>query len=144
MARIPVDLAKARVFVYETMIREQHLDFFGHVNNSAYTVLFEEARWEMITSGGYGAAETQRTGVGPIILDMHLRFKKELKNRERIRIESRCIKYSGRIGTLGQTMLNAAGETACAAEYTYALFDLKERRLVEPTAAWVRALGFDD
>ena len=37
------------IYEYEKTILEQHLDTFGHVNNAAYLVLYEEARWDFIT-----------------------------------------------------------------------------------------------
>ena len=37
------------VFEYELVIKECHLDSFGHVNNAIYVQLYEEARWDFIT-----------------------------------------------------------------------------------------------
>ena len=48
-------------FVYETLIRESHLDTFGHVNNATYLQLYEEARWELITRNGYGLAKVRES-----------------------------------------------------------------------------------
>ena len=36
------------LFEYPVIIREQHLDSYGHVNNATYLQLAEEARWEMM------------------------------------------------------------------------------------------------
>ena len=43
-----------RVHDYQLVIREQHLDTFGHVNNAKYLEILEEARWDLITGNGYG------------------------------------------------------------------------------------------
>ena len=40
------------VHEYEVVIREHHLDVFGHVNHAVYLELFEEARWELVTANG--------------------------------------------------------------------------------------------
>ncbi len=48
-----------KTFVYDTQIKEHHLDSFGHVNNATYLSLYEEARWESITENGYGLKEVQ-------------------------------------------------------------------------------------
>jgi acyl-CoA thioesterase FadM len=42
------------VHEYTVLIIERHLDTFGHVNNATYLDLFEAARWEWITSNGFG------------------------------------------------------------------------------------------
>ena len=53
---------------YRTLVKERHLDSFGHVNNAQYLVLFEEARWDRSTSAGYGMHLVQRKGIGSVIL----------------------------------------------------------------------------
>ena len=52
------------MFSYELLIREQHLDSYGHVNNATYVSLFEEARWELITRKGYGYQHVHKIGLG--------------------------------------------------------------------------------
>jgi len=134
-------MSPMKTIVYETMIREQHLDTLGHVNNAAYASLFEEARWELITDGGFGLDNGAETGLAPIILEMILRFRREVRNREKIRIETRCLSYLGKISKLEQLMFNQAGEEACTGKFTFGLFDLKNRHLVDPTPQWLRAIG---
>ena len=73
---------------YKVIIREGHLDTFGHVNNARYLDLYEEARWDLITNNGYGLKRVQELKQGPVILDLNLTFKKEITNREEITIET--------------------------------------------------------
>lgn len=130
-----------KTIVYETMIREQHLDTLGHVNNAAYASLFEEARWQLITDGGFGLDNVAKTGLAPVILEMNLRFRREVRNRENIRIETRCVSYLGKISKLEQILFNTANEEACIGKFTFGLFNLKSRHLVDPTPAWLEAIG---
>ncbi len=74
------------MFSYQLLIREQHLDSYGHVNNATYVSLFEEARWEMSTQRGYGYNKIQESGKGPIILEINLKFLKEVTLRETVTI----------------------------------------------------------
>ncbi len=53
-----------RVFEQATVIREQHLDTFGHVNNARYLELFEQARWDFITDNGFGLEQVKASGTG--------------------------------------------------------------------------------
>lgn len=126
---------------YEILIRESHLDTFGHVNNATYLALFEEARWDLITSRGYGLAEIHKVGKGPIILEIKLQFKKELRLRQKITIQSQMLSYKGKVGTIKQWMTNQPGDLCCEMEMVFGLFDLKTRKLVEPTPEWSKALG---
>ncbi len=129
------------VHEYELQIRESHLDTFGHVNNAAYLDILEEARWELITANGYGLDEVHRRGIGPVVLEAHLRFVRELRNRQRVLVRTWLDSYTGKIGKLPQQICDQAGELCTEALFTIGLFDMRARKLVRPTPEWVAALG---
>lgn len=126
---------------YSLLIREGHLDTFGHVNNAAYFQLFEEARWDLITANGYGLAEVVKRKQGPVLLDAQIKFLKELRLRERITIRTRSLPFEGKIGRIEQAMLKDDGSVACEASFTVGFFDLAARKLIPPTPEWLRAVG---
>jgi YbgC/YbaW family acyl-CoA thioester hydrolase len=129
-------------FEYEVLIREFHLDSFGHVNNAAYVQLYEEARWDFITKNGFGLDYVQAHQIGPVILDLKVRFKRELKNREKIKILSRAIEIvSPKIMVLEQSMINEDGKVASDATFTVGFFDMKERKLISANSDWLKACG---
>ena len=132
-------------FVHEKAISisEVHLDSFGHLNNARYHELFEQARWDLITSRGFGIDTIRQTQLGPTILEVTMRFQRELAPREAIVIRSELLSYERKIGKLRQQMVKADGQVACEAVYTFGLFDLARRRLVEPTPEWAHAVGLD-
>jgi acyl-CoA thioester hydrolase len=129
------------VHEYRMRILESHIDTFGHVNNAAYLEILEEARWDLITRNGYGLDEVQSRKIGPIVLDVHARFLRELRNRQAITIRSWMDSYAGKIGRFAQQVLDDAGDLCCDAKFTIGLFDLTARKLIRPTPEWVRALG---
>lgn len=129
------------VHEYELLIHERHLDTFGHVNNATYLDLFEEARWDLITRNGYGLAEVQARKIGPTILEISLRFVREIKNRERITVKSWLESYTGKVGRFRQQMVNVNGDLCCDATFVMGLFDMQSRKLIPPTPEWLRALG---
>lgn len=124
--------------VYKTLIRESHLDSFGHVNNAVYMKLFEEARWELIHARGYGMAEVQKEKKGPIVLEVSIQFKKELKLREQIEIHTKVLELRDRFFRLEQTILNEKGQAAAVAQFQMGFFDLSARKLVPMTPEWLR------
>ena len=128
---------------YKLMIAEKHLDTFGHVNNAVYLELLEEARWDLITSRGFGLSKIQKTGLGPVILEIHMKFKKELTLRTMISIETKSMGYKSKIGTLSQVIKNEAGDICFEATLVYGLFDTHERKLVAPTKEWLFAVGIE-
>lgn len=129
---------------YELLIKESHLDTFGHVNNATYLNLYEEARWELISGRGYDLAKIQAIKQGPVILDVHLKFQKELTLREKVKITTMLLEYKGKVGKLEQKIIKADGSIASTAVFSFGLFDLKNRKLIEPTAEWKYAVGFKD
>jgi acyl-CoA thioester hydrolase len=129
------------VHEYPLQIQEQHLDTFGHVNNAVYLQLFEQARWELITQNGYGLSEVHRQQIGPTILEVNIRFLRELRNRQTISIKTWLDSYVGKIGKIVQQMVDETGTLYSEAVFTVGLFDLRARKLIPPTAAWAAAMG---
>ena len=130
------------VFEYEVEIKEHHLDSFGHVNNAVYVKLYEEARWDFITKNGYGLEVITRTQKGPVLLDLKVRFKRELKNRERITIHSKVIEIvNSKMVVLEQVMKKADGKISSEAVFTIGFFDMKERKLVDASPEWLKSIG---
>ncbi len=132
------------VHEYSLVIREQHLDTFGHVNNAKYLEILEEARWDLITGNGYGLDDVIRRRIGPTILEITLKFQRELRNRQRITIKTWMESYAGKIGRVGQQILDPDGNLCCDARFTIGLFDLGARKLILPTPEWLEALGLTE
>jgi|SRR5690606_21516353 len=130
---------------YELLIQETHLDTFGHVNNATYLQIFEEARWDLIDGRGYGMDKIRETGLGPVILEAHVKFRRELKNRTRVVIRSQLVEHDEKIGKLRQRAfsLGEKEELACDALFTIALWDIHARKIVSPTPEWARAVMLD-
>ncbi len=128
------------VFSYPLTIKEHHLDTFGHVNNAMYLTILEEARWELITQNGYGLKKIQKTGIGPIVLEIKLIFLKELLLRETVIIETQLISYEKKVGKIAQKIMRN-NEVCCTAEFAFGLFNMHERKLILPTPEWLNAVG---
>jgi acyl-CoA thioester hydrolase len=125
------------------LISEAHLDSFGHLNNARYLELFEQARWDLITERGFGVDTIRQTNTGPVVLEVSVRFLRELAPRETIVIRSQLLSYERKIGKLSQHMVKTDGAVACEAVFTFALFDMARRKLIDPSPAWAYAVGID-
>lgn len=129
------------VFEQTILIREEHLDTFGHVNNARYLELFEQARWDLITENGFGLEQVKASGTGPVILEVTLKFMREVGNRQTMRIVSTLDSYEGKIGRMTQTLIDDQGRVCCEGKFVFGQWDTKTRKLIEPTPEWRRALG---
>ena len=129
------------VHEYPTQIKEHHLDTFGHVNNAEYLVLFEEARWETITSRGHGLKYVHETQIGTVVLECTVRFRRELHLREKIVIRTQVKSISSsRTLTLQQQIIKENGKLGSEAIFTMGCFDLRTRKLIPPTSEWLAAI----
>ena len=122
-------------------ISEAHLDSFGHLNNARYLELFEQARWDLLSERGYGIDTIRKNQTGPVILGVTASFLKELGPRTVVVIRSELISYEKKIAKLRQQMVKTDGVVACEAIFTFGLFDLERRKLIDPTPQWLAALG---
>jgi YbgC/YbaW family acyl-CoA thioester hydrolase len=129
-----------RIFKYEMTIKEAHLDTFGHVNNATYLQIYEEARWQLATENGYGLEKIKETGLAPIILEINLRFIKELQLRKKIIIHSQTGEFTSKIGVIKQWISDIDGNLCADTEMKIGLFDTHKRKLVEPTQDWLNAI----
>ena len=121
-------------------IKEFHLDTFGHVNNATYLQIYEEARWQFITDNGYGLDKIKTTGLGPVVLEINIRFIRELRLREKITIHSQTGEYNSRVGVIKQWITDSNGKVCSDVEMKVGLFDTHQRKLVAPTEDWLNAI----
>jgi acyl-CoA thioester hydrolase len=131
----------AQIFEYPLQIRERHLDTFGHVNNAVYLEIFEEARWDIINKRGYGLKRIRETGHGPVILEVNLKFLKELALGQKVTLRTEAVSYVGKIAQLKQWIVDESETVYAEALFTMGLFDLRSRKLIEPTPEWLSAIG---
>lgn len=132
-----------KMFHYPVLIKEHHLDTFSHVNNATYLELLEEARWEFLNYNGFDLKTIHESGVGPVVLECHIQFLKELKLRQPIIIESQMLSYEKKIGVMRQDMIDEQGTCYSKAKMTFGFFDLRARKLILPPQEWLRAIGVE-
>lgn len=127
----------------EITILESHLDTFGHVNNATYLTLYEQVRWDWITEHGLGLEQVQKEQVGPVILDLHLEFKKELKLRQKIKVESKFVEHKNRLVMQLEQKMLLPTDNALASRLVLnmGLMDMRARKLVPADERWLLALG---
>ena len=134
-------MANFKVFKYELLIKEHHLDTFGHVNNATYLALLEEARWELLNAHGFGLKEIRARKMGPVVLECQIKFLRELTLRQSITIESQVLSYEKKIAVMRQDILDEQGTLCSRAKLTFGFFDLKARKLILPSGEWLSAIG---
>lgn len=127
--------------MFHTSIQDEYIDSFGHVNNASYLSLLEEARWDWVGQSGMTRLKVQEDQFGTVILEMNLRFSRELLPKEKIRIETRVVEKKTKVYRVQQKIFNSRDELCTTALIVFGFFDLKRRKLAEPTEAWKKAIS---
>jgi thioesterase-3 len=93
-------------------IRTFHIDAFGHVNNSRYVELLEEARWRYAEDIGLIELLTER-GLGFIIIDMQLRFRLPVFEGDTIQVETSLTTLGSASGNVKQWVTKSGESSIC-------------------------------
>lgn len=131
-----------KLFEYEFIVRESHLDTFGHVNNATYLTLYEEARWEMIESNGWGLKRIQKEKRGPVITNINISYRREITLREKIKVQTKFKDFiNSKICRFEQVMYGQEGKVRSSVIIEAGLFDLENRKLLAPDNEWMESIG---
>ncbi len=84
MDRVKVNLPSTFSFSTEISIRISDINYGGHVGNDAFLALIHEARLQFLARLGY--SELNIAGVGLIMSDVAIEYKRELVYGDRISI----------------------------------------------------------
>ena len=118
--------------IHETKItiRTFHTDGFGHVNNSRYVELLEEARWRFAEDIGL-VKLLREQGLGFIIIDMRLRFRAPVHEGETIRVETSLVALGSASGDVKQLVYREGEPTVCVKSmYHFILIDRQTAKSV--------------
>jgi acyl-CoA thioesterase FadM len=95
MARIKIDLPESFSFVVSIPVRITDLNYGGHVGNDSILSIAHEARMKFL--GQHGFSEMDLGGVGLIMSEAALEFKKELFYGETAIVSIACSGFN-RVG----------------------------------------------
>ena len=111
-------------------IRTFHTDAFGHVNNSRYLELLEEARWRYAEDVGLTEL-MQPAGLGFIIIDLKLRFRQPVRVGDRVTIATSLNTLGTASGEVHQTLAREdASSPAVKGVFHFILIDRQSEKSV--------------
>ena len=134
--------AAGKIFEYKKQVLEHHLDTYGHVNNAVYLQIYEEARWDISENAGWGWQKVMDEKIGPVVLAANITYKKELHNREWIKITTQFKKMrNSLVAVLWQEIYNQQGRLASTLELQIGMINLTTRKLLHPSERFLQMLG---
>jgi YbgC/YbaW family acyl-CoA thioester hydrolase len=134
---------KTKTYFYNYKILPSGIDHSDHLNNAAYLTIFENARWSMIQDNGFSGITLQKeTQIAPVLLEVTLKFKRELRLNQDIQIKTNYESFNTKIAILNQEMSHQ-DSVCCVGSFKFALFNLTQRRMITPSDIWLKALGLN-
>ncbi|MFY0545161.1 acyl-CoA thioesterase [Brevibacillus sp. H7] len=115
---------------FDIVVRSTDVDFIGHVNNARYLEYFEWARFDWICRLGFTLEELQRRQIMPVVVNVNINYRKELRMLEQVQVRSSALRASEKSFVIRQELYNQKGELACDADVTMVMIDARERRAV--------------
>lgn len=107
----------------------------GHVRSSRYLDYAIRARWAALADAGLSIKELASAGVGPVELDVSIKFLRELVLGDEIDVVTRFEYPSPKIVRLVQSLFRRSdGVLAAIVTSVTGLMDIAERRLVDNAA----------
>ncbi|MEH0927175.1 acyl-CoA thioesterase [Micromonospora sp. CPCC 205558] len=114
------------------IIRSDDIDSNGHVRGSKYLDYAVHARWIALTQAGLSAKKLASAGFGPVVLDVSIKYRRELMLGDEIDIETRFEYGSPKfVKTIQSTVRRSDGVVAAEVTSLTGLMNLAERKLVD-------------
>jgi acyl-CoA thioester hydrolase len=118
------------MFSVQVTVRGYELDINGHVNHVAYYRYGEHARTEHLAAAGATFAVLSEHGLGPVLLETHVRFLRELHYGDEVDVESEFVFDHPKTFAARAVLRRADGEVSCEIDSRMGIIDHATRRLV--------------
>jgi acyl-CoA thioester hydrolase len=105
--------------VYRTAVREDWLDYNGHMNDAAYAIVCGEASEALLDALGLGAAYHAATGCTTYTVESHIWYKREAKGGTLLHAETVVVAADPKRLRVRHRILDEAEAEIAVAEYVY-------------------------
>ncbi|MFJ3102934.1 acyl-CoA thioesterase [Streptomyces sp. NPDC086835] len=128
-------------FFADVTVRGYELDTQGHLNQAVYLQYAEHARWELLRAAGLPQEKLLASGVGPVALEVTVKFLRELRGGDQVRVTCRFVYSEGKTFAVEQQIVKDDGTIAAEISGVAGMLDLSTRRLIADPRAHLAALA---
>lgn len=136
-----VGVRTGMTFFVDVTVRGYELDTQGHLNQAVYLQYAEHARWELLRAAGLPQEKLLVSGVGPVQLEVTVKYKRELRGGDRVRVSCRFVYGTGKTFEVVQQILKEDGTVAADIRGVCGMLDLSARRLIVDPAGRLASLA---
>ncbi|MET4645696.1 acyl-CoA thioester hydrolase [Streptomyces atratus] len=137
------DVATSMAFFVDVTVRGYELDTQGHLNRAVYPQYAEHARWSLLRAAGLPQEKLLAGGVGPVALEVTVKFLRERHDDERARVTCQFVYGSGKTFEVVQKIIKEDGTVAAEVTGVAGMLELAARRLIADPAGHLASLAGD-
>lgn len=113
---------------FDFTVRSTDIDVIGHVNNAKYLEYMEWARFDWIWQQGFTLDELKRRSVMPVVVNININYRKELKMLEKVQVRTSAIKVGEKSFVIRHELYNQKEELVADGDVTMVMIDANTRR----------------
>ncbi|MDQ0798048.1 thioesterase family protein [Streptomyces sp. B1I3] len=125
----------------DVTVRGYELDTQGHLNQAVYLQYAEHARWELLRDAGVPQEKLLAEGVGPVQLEVTVKYLRELRGGDRVRVSCAFVYGPGKTFEVRQRITKEDGTVAAEIDAVGGVLDLSARRLIADPAGRLASLA---
>jgi acyl-CoA thioester hydrolase len=123
-------------------LEPQWIDYNGHLNVAYYHVLFDRAVDEIYELLGLGLAYLERTKHSTMVVEAHVRYLRELKLNDPVRVTVQLLDYDGKRIHLFEELRHATGNWISATSESMTLsVDMTAKKVAPFSSSVQKALS---
>jgi acyl-CoA thioester hydrolase len=122
-------------------VRHYELDTLGHLNHAVYHQYGEVARLEWFESVGGGGNGLLGASISPVLLESHIRFRRELVASDEVDVSCEVSFGEGKTFRMDSQIRKLDGTLAAEIECVIGVMDLERRKLVDDPLGAFRQAG---
>lgn len=127
----------AEQFRVRVVARGYEIDLNAHVAGTVLLQYGQHARWECLRAAGVDIDAIRRSGLGPVSLEEHIRFHRELHAGDEVEVSCRYEWGQRKTFTVTQDVRHLDGTLVAEITTVGGLLDQAQRRLVsDPASRW--------
>jgi acyl-CoA thioester hydrolase len=104
---------------YRTRVREEWLDYNGHLHDASYGIVLSEANEELFAALGLSIDYRQERSASMFTVESHIRYLAECSDGQELTASTILVDAGPRTMRLHTELLDAAGTPVATGEYFY-------------------------
>lgn len=116
--------------IFIVQVKEEDIDFIGHVNYKQYIIFSEQAIMDWFASIGLYQKDLERQRIGLVLLDLHVSYLNEAKLGDKLKIVTSPARLGEKSFDIKQDIYNDKGDHLTTLKKTFVTFDLSTRKSI--------------